>query len=219
MVIEKKQCSGCYETKDIKGFSINKMSEDGFQNYCKECNKAYQKERHFIKNNPWQLYRVTIDIRDIVGHGRRSYYIGITQKDLKDRLNEHISAIKNKRHKNFWIMEMFKYFPYSQIENINLRDYIKIELLKEYSSTYTKSEMKKFEKKAIYEQAKHCLEVDEWTTDTLNLEHLYSNAKWAKDIRSKLPDGKIKFEERHNLYKESEEIHVDLIKTLCQEVM
>ncbi|WP_206001591.1 GIY-YIG nuclease family protein, partial [Paraclostridium dentum] len=138
----KKQCSGCYETKDIKGFSRNKRSEDGFQNYCKECNKAYQKERHFIKNNTWKLYRITIDIRDIVS-GRKSYYIGITQKDLKDRLNEHISAIKNKRHKNFWIMEMFKYFPYSQIENINLRDYIKIELLKEYPSTYTKSEMKK----------------------------------------------------------------------------
>ncbi|WP_170075945.1 hypothetical protein, partial [Paraclostridium dentum] len=101
----------------------------------------------------------------------------------------------------------------------NLRDYIKIELLKEYPSTYTKSEMKKIEKKAIYKQAKHCLEVDEWTTDALNLEHLYSNAKWAKDIRSKLPDGKIKFQERPNLYKELEEIHGNLTKSLCQEVM
>lgn len=190
-----KRCSKCDELKNLSEFSNYKKASDGKQCYCKECNKKYQKIRHDINNNNWKLYRLTIDIRDVVKHGRKSYYIGITKKELKDRLNEHLSDMKNGCHVNFWINEMFKYFPYEQIENIDLRKYIKIELLEEYASNLTLSEMKKIEKKAVYEQSKYSCEVDKWTTDILNLEHHQGNVRWKKDIENRRNSDIIKQEE------------------------
>ena len=36
-----KQCSKCHEVKDKDSFYFNKSKLDGYDNYCKECRKAY----------------------------------------------------------------------------------------------------------------------------------------------------------------------------------
>ena len=40
-----KVCNRCKNPKDLFTFSINKASKDGLQDRCKECDKAYQKQR------------------------------------------------------------------------------------------------------------------------------------------------------------------------------
>ena len=40
-----KVCNRCKNLKDLFTFSINKASKDGLQDRCKECDKAYQKQR------------------------------------------------------------------------------------------------------------------------------------------------------------------------------
>lgn len=178
-----KKCSKCEELKKLSEFSNYKKALDGKQGYCKECNKKYQKIKHDIDDNNWKLYRLTIDVRKLHMPQRKSYYIGITKKELKDRLNEHLSDIKNRCHANFWIMEMFNYIDLENIDN--LRSYIKIELLEEYPSILTLNEIKKIEKKAVYEQSKYSCEVDKWKTDVLNLEHHPGNTRWKKDIENR----------------------------------
>ena len=81
------------------------------------------------------------------------HYIGITKKHLNDRLNEHISAIKNRRIDGayYWVDRFFKDID---LQNISLRKYVAIELINEYPSETTKKQMKKYEKKAVWNEGR-----------------------------------------------------------------
>lgn len=45
----KKFCSNCQKEKNIEEFRPNKTKKDGYQHYCIECDKVFQKE-WYIKN-------------------------------------------------------------------------------------------------------------------------------------------------------------------------
>lgn len=158
-----KICYRCGLLKNNDEFSKFKRNKDGLQNWCKECNKEYQKEKHLIKNNTWKLYRVVIDLQALkpnleIGNPNdlqyeKMNYIGITKKHLNDRLNEHISAIKNRRIDGayYWVDRFFKDID---LQNISLRKYVTIELVNEYPSETTKKQMKKYEKKAVWNEGR-----------------------------------------------------------------
>lgn len=40
-----KKCSRCREKKDTSSFTINRLTKDGFQAWCKDCTRDYQRER------------------------------------------------------------------------------------------------------------------------------------------------------------------------------
>ena len=42
----RKKCSCCKAVKPVDCFSANKTKKDGFNGYCKECNKVYQKKHY-----------------------------------------------------------------------------------------------------------------------------------------------------------------------------
>lgn len=48
-----KKCRKCQEDKETDAFSKNKVKADGLNDYCRECNKKYQKE-HYAKHK--QVY-------------------------------------------------------------------------------------------------------------------------------------------------------------------
>lgn len=196
-----KICYRCGYLKQNNEFSkFKRNKKDGLQNWCKKCNKEYQKERHLIKNNTWKLYRVVIDLQALkpdleVGnpkdlHHEKMHYIGITKKHLNDRLNEHISAIK-KRETNgsyFWVDIFFKDID---LENISLREYVRIELVDEYPSCLTKKQMKKHEKKAVWKEGKRSWDegkkrfgIDIPLFEVINIEH-FPGSKSCKDMLSK----------------------------------
>lgn len=192
-----KVCYRCNHLKSNNEFSKNKRNKDGLQNWCKECNKEYQKERHLIKNNTWKLYRLVINLQALKLdleienpnniHHEKMHYIGITKKHLNDRLNEHISAIKKRRIDGsyYWVDRFFKDI---NLENISLRKYVTIELVDEYPSETTKKQMKKYEKKAVWNEGKRsCDEVKIHfgrtikLIDVINIEH-FPGCKNCKDM-------------------------------------
>lgn len=196
-----KVCCECGFTKSKSEFSIKRSGKDGLQGYCKECNKKYQKDRHMIKNNPWKLYRVVINLQGLNPklefgnpnnlHYNELHYIGITQKPLKDRLNEHISAIRNKKTDGayFWA---YKDLKDVNLDKIELKKYITIELVKEYPSELTKEQMEIYENKEVFEEGKKAsdgvikLLNGELTPvyGVINIEH-FPGSKNAKDMLTK----------------------------------
>lgn len=194
-----KVCCVCGFTKSENEFSRRSVSKDGLQSYCKECNKDYQKERHIIKNNNHKLYRLVIDLKAIkpsleIGNPKnlkyeKMHYIGITQKPLKDRLNEHISAIRNKKTDKayFWVN---KFFVDEDIDvtTINLREYITIELIEEYPPETPIEMMKKYEKTAVFNEGKQSWIEGEKRFgisiplfNVINIEH-FEGSKSCKDM-------------------------------------
>lgn len=192
-----KRCIKCGNLKSNKEFSKNSRERDGMQRYCKECNQEYQKERHIIKNNTWKLYRLVINLQALrldleLGniknlHHEKMIYIGITKKHLNDRFNEHISAIKNRRNEGayYWVDRFFKDID---LENISLRKYVTIELVNEYPSETTKKQMKKYEKKAVWNEGKRSYDEGKARFgrtvplfDVINIEH-FRGSKNCKDM-------------------------------------
>lgn len=194
-----KRCVRKGHIKSKEEFSKSKKNKDGLQSWCKECNKEYQKKMHNIKNNNWKLYRLVINLKGIkpnlkIGDPKKlkcekMHYIGITQKPLKDRLNEHISAIRNKKTDKayFWIN---KFFIDEDIDvtTINLRKYITIELIEEYHSETPIEIMKKYEKKAVwnegrisYQEGKNRFGRTIPLFDVINIEH-FPGSKNCKDM-------------------------------------
>lgn len=195
-----KICYRCGHLKSNDKFSRFKRNNDGLQNWCKDCNKEYQKERHVIKNNTWKLYRLVINLQALkpnleIGnsndlHYEKMHYIGITKKHLNDRLNEHISAIKSRRTDGayFWID---KFFNDIDLENLNLREYVTIELVNEYPSETSKKQMKKYEKKAVWNEGKFSYQEGKKRFgaciplfNIINIEH-FPGSKNCKDMLSK----------------------------------
>lgn len=44
--MEKKMCNKCKIEKQVSDFTKNKQKKSGYNYYCKECNKSYQKEHY-----------------------------------------------------------------------------------------------------------------------------------------------------------------------------
>lgn len=176
-----KKCVKCKEVKSKDKFSICKSSLDGLQGYCKQCNKKYQKIRHDRSNSTRKIYRLVIEPKDLKlndpNNYEKFYYIGFTSKELSDRLNAHISDIRNKKHKNYFIMKLFENVD---VSNINLRKNIYIELIREYPSTTSAKEMLKHEKREVYLQCKQSCLVEK-NTSVLNEQH-YGGNKNVKEF-------------------------------------
>ena len=45
--MEKKICSKCQETKPISDFGLNRLSKNGYQSWCKQCDAAHKREVRF----------------------------------------------------------------------------------------------------------------------------------------------------------------------------
>lgn len=52
--METKVCSKCNQIKTISEFTKNKAKKDGYNNYCKDCNKEYQKI-HYDNNKDYYI--------------------------------------------------------------------------------------------------------------------------------------------------------------------
>lgn len=48
-----KKCYRCKQEKEIECFSIHKSKKDGRNDYCKECNRAYNKEHYQRKRDTY----------------------------------------------------------------------------------------------------------------------------------------------------------------------
>lgn len=194
-----KVCSKCGFLKDNKEFSFSSKNKDNMQSRCRTCNKKDQKQIHDIKDNPYKVYRLVVDLKaikpdiELGNHNNlkheKIYYIGITQKELKDRLNEHICNIKKLSTKKsyFWITKFFK-DENIDITKINIRDYVRIELIEEYPSDTTLEQMKKIEGSIVaIEDYDSYLEGKERfgsmipIYEVINLEHFIGN-KNCKDM-------------------------------------
>lgn len=187
-----KICSKCENLKRTKEFSKNRRSKDGLQYWCKKCYKEYQIQRHIIKNNPWKLYRLVIDYQalNVDVQYEKMHYIGITKKNLSDRLNEHISAVRTRKTSRcyYWIDRVLKYID---LENIDLRQYIRIELVREYPSHISEKDVKKYEKKEVWIEGRKSWDegLKKFGThkplfELINLEH-FQGCKRCKDFSMK----------------------------------
>ena len=65
-----KQCSKCKKQKDESEFSKNRKNKDGLRYYCKDCERAYTRERYEQKrgsakkyNNYKELHRVARGVK------------------------------------------------------------------------------------------------------------------------------------------------------------
>ena len=73
-IVELRRCSKCEIDKPLSGFTRNKAKKCGYNSYCKECNKDYQK-KHYEDN--------------------KLNYID-KKNNRKNVLKEHINSIKLK---------------------------------------------------------------------------------------------------------------------------
>ena len=83
--MQNKYCKKCNNTKPVSEFYKNKSSKDGFQHWCKNCQKEYSKQPHVKKRNIEAVIRYQKDNRLKVN--------GLTLETL-DRL-ELIGVIPN----------------------------------------------------------------------------------------------------------------------------
>ena len=71
-IMERKICSKCELEKEVSEFTKNKRKKDGYNSYCKECNKTYQ-QGHYQRN--------------------KGYYFD-KKKEQKETLREYVENIK-----------------------------------------------------------------------------------------------------------------------------
>ena len=71
--METKTCSKCIQNKVLSEFTKNKAKKDGYNSYCKQCNKNYQKV-HYENNKLYYIDKKNIRkdfIREFINRVKR----------------------------------------------------------------------------------------------------------------------------------------------------
>ena len=83
--METKICSKCNQTKVLSEFTKNKAKREGYNNYCKQCNKEYQKT-HYENNKTYYLDKKNIrkeSIKNFINRIKRlSQCSNCSEKDI-----------------------------------------------------------------------------------------------------------------------------------------
>ena len=89
-----KQCSKCKKQKDESEFSKNRKNKDGLRYYCKDCERAYTRERYEQKKGSAKKYNNYKDLHRVAG--------GVKQKQCGrcKKWKDENQYYKHSRHKD-----------------------------------------------------------------------------------------------------------------------
>jgi hypothetical protein len=91
-----KKCSSCKEQKPTTQFSKYKLSKDGLQPHCKECQSSRTRpitNKLLKADKDGLIYTITNPLGET--------YVGQTNKESKYRFSNHISTYKFKKSNSF----------------------------------------------------------------------------------------------------------------------
>jgi hypothetical protein len=91
-----KKCSSCKEQKPTTQFSKYKLSKDGLQPHCKECQSSRTRpitNKLLKADKDGLIYTITNPLGET--------YVGQTNKESKYRFSNHIAAYKFKKSNSF----------------------------------------------------------------------------------------------------------------------
>jgi hypothetical protein len=94
-----KECSSCFEIKDLSLFGINKPSKDGHFNQCKECRK---KTRQAIKHTNPVLYEKHLAVSRAIKVRLGKEHLRKYKYHWHVKNNEHVKNYRQKYYAENW---------------------------------------------------------------------------------------------------------------------